>query len=93
MGKAKGARTSAAGDVPQAPELKHPGIRTTQKNPFSHAMNPSVQANKIYDNWTEMGSCSGLDGQETRAKTSFDILHLGLRTGPRIFTGGPISSI
>lgn len=67
------------------------GPKRPERGPFSHAMNPSVQANKIYGHWTGIASCSCLDGQETRAKTSFDTA-LG-STGPRIFTCGPISSI
>lgn len=44
--KAKGARISAAGEVPQPTELKHPGFRTIQRDRL-HTMNLCILANQI----------------------------------------------
>lgn len=48
VGKAKGARNSAAGEMPQPPEPKHPGFQTTQSARLN-TMNLSIRANKIHD--------------------------------------------
>lgn len=50
VGKAKGARISAAGEVPQPPELKHPGFQMIQRDRL-HTMNLCILANQIHGLW------------------------------------------